>query len=218
MGDPAVRYFSLYQPVVDLATRATVGYEATLHGERAGQALAPGELFAGTTSIDATLELDRVGWETALAGCGDWLGDALLFVKLGSGRVSFGALAQALDSSALPASRLVVELAPGRSAAGRIAVRQCTEACRGLGVGVALVDVADAAQVDALDARVDVVKLSRELAEEHATPAATIAAALRHGARPLAFGIETEQQARRLQTLGMQWGQGYLFGRPRLPA
>lgn len=217
MGDPDVRYFSLYQPVVDLASRATVGYEATLHGERGGHALGPGELFSGTATIDATLELDRVGWETALAGCGSWLGAALLFVKLGTGRVSFAALGQVLGGAALPPAQIVVELAPGRSAAGRIAVRQCTEACRGLGVGVALVDVAEPAQIAALDAKVDVVKLGRALAEDDATPAATVAAALRHGARPLAFGIETDQQARKLQTLGVQWGQGYLLGRPRLP-
>jgi EAL domain-containing protein (putative c-di-GMP-specific phosphodiesterase class I) len=38
------------------------------------------------------------------------------------------------------------------------------------------------------------------------------------GCRLIAEGVETEQEAATLQGFGVEFGQGYLFGRPERPA
>jgi EAL domain-containing protein (putative c-di-GMP-specific phosphodiesterase class I) len=210
-------YHSRYQRVVDLATGDTVGYEATLHAEEDGRELAPAELFATTASADQVLEIDRVGWRTAMEGVGPWLGGCLLFVKATTGRIEPRTLAAQLATSGLDHDRLVVQLTPGVTAGGRIAVRQSAGQCRELGVQVAVV-ASDSAHVDALDEAPAVVKLARDLLADDAAAAAVASAARRAGSTLLAFGIETETQVQRALWLGCTWGQGYRFGKPRLPS
>jgi EAL domain-containing protein (putative c-di-GMP-specific phosphodiesterase class I) len=226
-------FHARYQPIVDVATRDPVGYEALLHAVApgGGAALAPGALFAAAAAGGRLADLDRIGRAVAIRDAAGWLGDALLFVKLAVsvGELPTGWLDPTRDAAlaaGVPLRQIVLEVvqpAPGSSLerTARVVTR-----CRGAGCQVALVGATDPRVVRSLVGALlpDYVTLDRALVERLPDPgaaaeaAAVVAEAGGAGAGVIAFGVETEGQAAAVGELGVPWAQGWLYGRPRRPS
>lgn len=223
-------FHARYQPVVDVVTRAPVGYEALLHAVSGGAPVEPGALFGAAAAVGRLADLDRVGREVALRDAAGWLGSSLLFVKLA---VSAGDLpADWLTSTTavarsvgVPLSQVVLEVVQPPPGVALAQTARAVIRCRGAGCRVALVGAGDTRVVrDLVRALLpDYVTLDRSLVSR--LPAVDAVSSAREilreaaagSAGVIAFGVESEAQAAAVSELGVPWAQGWLYGRPRRP-
>jgi len=207
----------VFQPVVDLARRSTVGYEALTRFKDGAN---PEAMFAEAAAAGLGLELEIATLRAAFLAAESlpeaaWLnlnaspelimaGEPLISILRGCPR------------------RLVLEVTEHTPVADYTAFRAAMDA---LGPNVKLaVDDAGAGFASLrhiLELRPAFVKLDRWLvtgleADEarQAMVAGLLHFARSTGCRLIAEGIETESELATLQTLDVQLGQGYLLGRP----
>jgi EAL domain-containing protein (putative c-di-GMP-specific phosphodiesterase class I) len=131
-------------------------------------------------------------------------------------------IGQALESSGLPADRLVVEITESSLLDIDVA-KPAIERLSAIGVRVAIDDFGTGYSALSYLARlpIDIVKIDRSfvVALQHAGPevaitTAIIALARRLGLTTIGEGIETATQLDQLAALGCDLGQGFYLGRP----
>lgn len=216
---------SVYQPIVDLATRRVRGYEALARGPKGSPLERPDLLFLVAREAGRLQELD---WEcrgAAIRGAlRAGLGPPLtLFANVEPDALTAPVPAhiQPMVEQAMrvPIVVEVTERAIGDQPAGLLAAMA---AVRSRGWGVAVDDVgADARSLALMPfLRPDVIKLDLRLVRDRPNPeiagvvSAVNAHAERTGATILAEGIETEEQLATALSFGATLGQGWLLGRP----
>jgi PAS domain S-box-containing protein len=208
----------VFQPIVDLATGETVGYEALTRfdsGER------PDTCFADAWSVSMGVELELATLESAIMGARDlpagrWL-DLNVSPRLFDAADRLAALVGSADRP------VVVEITEHELIHDYAAVRGAAAA---LGSGVRLavddagVGVANFGHI--IELRPDFVKLDMSLVRRVNVDLGrqALVVAMRHfartaGCRLIAEGIETDEEARALRQLGVEFGQGYWYGRPQ---
>jgi EAL domain-containing protein (putative c-di-GMP-specific phosphodiesterase class I) len=223
--------YPVYQPVVDLADGRTTGYEALLRGRVDGREVGGGDLFFLAAAAGWGDRLDRFAREAAIAGAAPWLGPADLFVNSSPEavyrpEVCLAGTEQAVRDAGLAPAQLVFEVVEAHAARDRGHLLAVLEHHRAQGWRVALDDVgvgwSSLALVSAL--RPDVVKLDKALVNRLDSAAARAVVGglveLAHslGAVVVAEGVETQARADQARQLGVDLGQGWLFGRPARPA
>jgi PAS domain S-box-containing protein len=210
-------FHPVFQPIVDLESREVVGYEALTRFD-SGQR--PDLCFADAWSVDMGPDLEMATLEAAIAAArrlpaGRWL----------NLNVSPHLLAdpERLNAALWLADRpLVLEITEHEIiedyAAMREAVRALDNEVR-LAVDDAGAGVANFGHI--IDLRPDFVKLDvslvRHVDADLRRQAMIVGIghfSLRTDCRLIAEGVETEAEARMLNELGVEFGQGYLFGHP----
>lgn len=220
------RIRSVYQPIVDLASRRVVGYEGLARGPEGSSLESAPALLAAGRAAGRLFELD---WECRFAaiegaqraGFPPWL---RLFINIEPGSLTQKTdptrLAQALD--AVRDLTVIAEFTERALIDRTVEVIDAVEWLRSLRLGVALDDVgADMGSLALLPFICpDVVKLDMRLIRERPTgDVVAVANAVQaeveqQGSIILAEGIETEAQLNRGLAMGARLGQGWLFGRP----
>jgi diguanylate cyclase (GGDEF)-like protein len=226
---------AVYQPIVDLESGATVGFEALVrwqHRERG--VIAPGEFIPAAEETGLVVP---IGWwmvETGAAQLAAWhrefpghpvtVNVNLSVRQLRQPRLCERILA-ALDAAGAPRGRLKLEVTESMlldDAETQLAtLRQLREA----GIGVVIDDFGTGYSSLSYLQRFefDVLKIDRSfLPTEQAEDAwdlvrTIITLAHDRGAAVVAEGVESEMHATRLRELGCDWGQGYWFARPLDP-
>lgn len=211
------RFDPVFQPIVELVTRAPVGWEALT---RFADGRSPTEVFAEAEAAGLGQALELACLAEALRAA-DRLPDAAwLSLNVSPGLIlTSDALADALRASPRPVVLEVTEHArideygPLRAALGRLP----------FGTRVAVDDAGAgyAGLQQILELRPDFVKLDlalvrgidRDLARQ-ALVAGMVHFATAVGCTLIAEGVETEAEAAVLRTLGVRHAQGYLFGKP----
>ena len=210
-------FHPVFQPIVDLATRGVVGYEAL---SRFDSGQRPDLCMADAWSVGLGRELELTTLEAAIKSAkglpsGRWL----------SLNVSPRLLDEVDRLRALiwGAERpIVIEVTEHEIIDDYGGVR---DAIRGLGNNVRLaVDDAGAGTANfghIVELRPDLVKLDISLVRRVNADLGRQAmiVGMRHfsrtaGCRLVAEGIESEEEAGTLRGFGVEYGQGYLFGRP----
>ncbi len=222
---------SVYQPIVRLADRQVVGYEALARGPAGTRLERPDVLFATAREEGLETALDWECWRAALRGAvGAGLDqDRTLFVNVepSSATSWVPEIGDPLLEEALDRFPLVVELTERALPNHTTDLIPLAEDLRRRGARIALDDVGTDPRSLALMPFLhpDVIKLDLKLMQNSPSRAiaevvhAVNAEAERTGALILAEGIETEEHFRRALALGASYGQGWLFGRPgELPA
>jgi EAL domain-containing protein (putative c-di-GMP-specific phosphodiesterase class I) len=223
-------FWSVYQPIVSLADRSVVAHEALLRGEVDGRAVGGGDLFFVAEQAGWLHRLDRIGRESALTGAVPWLGDDDLYINFNPTsiyrpQVCLASTERVVHETGIDPSRLVFEVVESHAIADRGHLVSILDHYRSLGWRVALDDVgAGWSSLSLLAAvRPEVVKLDKALVQELPDDGArTVLKAvtdLAHdlGAIVVAEGIETERLADEVTAMGVDLGQGWLFGRPVRP-
>lgn len=223
---------SAYQPIVTLADRRVVGFEALLRARTVdGTELAPAPLFGHAERAGWSPRLDRIGRTSALRGAAGWLGDRSLFVNfiptsIYDPRVCLATTETAAQQAGIPLTQVVFEVTESERVTDLAHLQRIFDHYRERGCRVALDDLG--AGYSSLEVLVrlqpDIVKLDRTLVEH--LPDATSTAVVRavvgithsYGGLVLAEGVETEVQSAAAQELGADLGQGWLYGRPEFPA
>jgi EAL domain-containing protein (putative c-di-GMP-specific phosphodiesterase class I) len=206
------------QPIVDLATGARVGAEA-LSRFPADWAKAPDVVFAEAHSIGAGDRLELLALEKAAAHLDDVPG----YISM---NVSPATLLtpECLDLLArLPLERVVLELSEHDQVEEYDALRTALLPLRAQGMALSIDDVG--AGFSSLRHIVvtspDVIKIDRSIVSglDHDPVLAKLVVSLVEfahgcGVRVVAEGVETPAEHAMLRSAGVDYGQGWLFGRP----
>jgi EAL domain-containing protein (putative c-di-GMP-specific phosphodiesterase class I) len=222
--------WSVYQPIVSLADRSVVAHEALLRGEVDGRDVGGGDLFFVAEQAGWLHRLDRIGRESALTGAVPWLGDDDLYVNFNPTsiyrpQVCLASTERVVHETGIAPSQLVFEVVESHAVADRGHLVSILDHYRSLGWRVALDDVgAGWSSLSLLAAvRPEVVKLDKALVQElpddgvRTVLKAVTDLAHQLGAIVVAEGIETERLADEVTAMGVDLGQGWLFGRPVRP-
>lgn len=216
---------SLFQPIVSLASGATVAYEALGRGLAANLPDSPGSLFEVATSVGREQALSRLLREGALEQART-SGLALpLFLNIHPTELS-GAewMAELRDAlSGQPPIDLVIELSEHLAVPAE-SLRALRADLDALGVrlayddfGAGLARINELAEAPAHFLKFDyalIHELDRAGEAKHGLVGALVDAAKELGMVTLAEGIETAGEAAICRALGFELGQGYLLGRP----
>ncbi|MGO9179778.1 MAG: EAL domain-containing protein [Candidatus Limnocylindrales bacterium] len=210
-------FHAVFQPIVELASGEVVGHEALT---RFASGQPPDQCFADAWSVGLGPELEFATLQVAIEDAralpaGRWL-DVNLSPRLLSEPDRLRGLLYGADRP------LVLEITEHEIITDYPAVR---EAVRSLGNDVRLaVDDAGAGIANfghIIELSPDFVKLDISLVRRVNANLGrqALVVAMRHfartaGCRLVAEGIETIEEAKTLAGLGVEFGQGYLFGRP----
>lgn len=205
----------VHQPVVDLLTGETVGYEALARGP-AGYFEMPARLFKHAADYDVLLDLDQLCLDMALSS----LQPGLNFVNVIPDNVP--RLRFSEDVAAVLRGRVVVEITERRINGCAGGIKEALDRWReSLAVRVAVDDVEQGALTNVGYLRPDFVKFSRTLVSGCDRSSAN-RVILKHLARmttdmgieAVAEGLERREEVKTVKDLGIRYGQGYLLGKP----
>ena len=210
------RYVPVFQPIVELRSGGVVGYEALTRfpdGER------PDVLFEYAARIGVGQELEAATLQSAVEAAAELRGNAYLSVNVSPEFLLSGTPARILRGVARPVAVELTEHVPiDDYEAIRIAAANFGRPIR-LVVDDAGAGFASLRHV--LELRPDTVKLDLGLVRHiDADPArqALVAGMVHFAERGhfalVAEGVETSEERETLVSLGVAYGQGYLFGRP----
>ncbi len=220
-----------YQPIVDLATTAPVGFEALVRWQHPVRGLIPPLEFLGLAEqTSLILDIgDRVR-RIACAQAAEWArrhDSGFMGVNVSGRELALADLVDRLDvvlsETRLDPNRLVVEVTETYLVHDIERGVRVLDSIRALGARVALDDFgAGYSSLDYLRRfPIDIIKLDKAFTDElpNGDRALRLVEAVGHLADDLgisaeAEGIETEDQVQCLRDLGWSLGQGYLFSRP----
>ncbi|MEM7338903.1 MAG: EAL domain-containing protein [Actinomycetota bacterium] len=220
-----------YQPIVRLSNRSIVGFEALLRAHLGDQVISADELITRATKGGWLPELDQLARQLAIRGVGSWLGAGLLFLNIMAPDGTFDLAAarrtiRHAEDIGLEPDQLVFETAERNPYLDLDLAAAQLNKLRSAGVRLAIDDVGDgySSLRAATSFKPDVLKLAGDLiaslpsTEAVAVIRAVVDLAHRTGAWVVAEAVETEEQARILRSLEVDWGQGNLFGPPEVRA
>ncbi|WP_299443087.1 bifunctional diguanylate cyclase/phosphodiesterase [uncultured Phycicoccus sp.] len=221
----------LFQPTVDLESRAVTGYEALVrwqHSERG--MLSPAEFVPAAERSGLVVPLGswvlREACRAAMTLSADSAGPTISVNVSSQHLVRPGFVTEVADilaDTGLPAVRLVVEVTESVLLDDFEAAENALNGLRDLGVWIAIDDFGTGysslsylSQLPVDILKVDKSFIDRVCSEDHA---ASVTLAILEMSRSLrlltiAEGIETEEQATWLAERGCVRGQGYLWSRP----
>lgn len=211
------------QPIVDLATRHAVGFEA-LARFRSLPPRPPDEWFAEAAALDLGVHLELATIEHALSHLPALPADSYLSLNCSHRTVRSPDLRALL---APDAPRLVVELTEHEPVDDYEELARSLQPLRDLGVRIAIDDAGAgyASLRHTLALNPDIVKVDISLTRAIDTDRArrALASALisfgdEMNMTIIAEGIETEAELRTLADLGVRYGQGFHLAEPAPPA
>ena len=211
----------VFQPLVDLATGRTLGYEA-LSRFNSEIKRSPDVWFNQAQACGRSLQLEVAAIKAALTAPNRPPGSYL------SLNFSPSAISSSKILSVLPEdlSSIVIEVTEHELAAEDGALEEGLNRLRARGARIAVDDCGAgyAGLKQLMRAQPDVIKLDRSLIEGiHSDKAKSalveffVMFARRVGAAVCSEGIETVDELRALVNMGVNYGQGYLLGRPAEP-
>ncbi len=216
-----------YQPIIDLQTRATLGYEALIrwHHPTLGM-VSPADFIPLAEETGLIMPIGRWVIEEACRQAASWPNRQHVAVNVSALQFKSPTflhhLVQALAQSGLAADRLEVELTETAIVADGRQVAHVLNDLRTLGVKVAMDDFGTgySSLSHLCDLPLDRIKIDRSFVSSAVTDRNSMAVlkAITQLGRDMGIvtlgeGVETEEQADILARLGCDAAQGYLFGR-----
>jgi diguanylate cyclase (GGDEF)-like protein/PAS domain S-box-containing protein len=225
-----------YQPVVALDSGETVGVEALVRWQHPERGSVPPLAFIPVAEESGLiLQIGRWVLARACAQGAQWINkvddpsEFTVSVNVSSRQLEhdrmIGEVAAALDDSGLPPQCLVLEITESFFIRDLQAAVRRLQALRRLGLRIAIDDFGTGfSSLNSLSRLpIDVVKIDKSFIDAlgtryDAVVGAVVEVARAFDLRVVAEGIEREEQRQRLLELGCPFAQGYLFGKPAVPA
>jgi EAL domain-containing protein (putative c-di-GMP-specific phosphodiesterase class I) len=221
---------AVYQPVVDVIERRAIGFEA-LTRLTTGAFSGPDQLFKAAYENDAIWKLERLCRERAIRGLRHFRSDHLLFLNMEPESIYDPALRSEqifalLGEADLKPSQVVLEITEHSAVQEYEAFRQMLNYFQFHGFRLAVDDVGSgySGLKSVAELRPTFLKLDMALIRDiHLHPikqdlTATIERfSASSGTTLIAEGVETVDELRCLQRIGVRFAQGYLFARPAAP-
>jgi EAL domain-containing protein (putative c-di-GMP-specific phosphodiesterase class I) len=209
------------QPIVQLDTRAVVGFEA-LARFSALPTRSPDQWFAQAAAVGLGDDLELLAVDRALELLPELPEGAHLAINASPSTVMCDGFAPRLDALAR-IDRIVLEVTEHAPIADYREFAEALDRHRRRGLELAVDDTGAgfASLRHILELRPDTIKLDRTIIAQidcdrntRVLAAALTSFALETRSNVIAEGIETPSQLSTLQALGVNLGQGYLLGRP----
>jgi diguanylate cyclase (GGDEF)-like protein/PAS domain S-box-containing protein len=224
-----------FQPIVDLASTTTVGFEALMRWRLSERGWVPPNVFIPLAEqSDLILDLGSYALTEAIALAGSWsvpAGTTAPYITVNISARQFHdpglieLIERRLDENGVAPERLVIEITEGVALLEITDTLSMIEALRDLGVGVALDDFGTGFSSLSYLSRLNpmIVKIDQSFVRaandsERGSRLLETVVSLGHnlGMTVLAVGIETTEQLERLRGLDCPLGQGFLFS-PAVP-
>jgi EAL domain-containing protein (putative c-di-GMP-specific phosphodiesterase class I) len=219
---------TVFQPIIDLNTRETLGYEGLTRGPQGTEYESPYMLFDVANESDLLFELDRLCRRSALTSAASLKRDAKLFVNLlpttirdpefqGERMLEF------LEANNLTPSRIVLEITERLAIENYDLFLEAMKVFTDLGFSIAIDDMGAGysglekivhmnpqyLKFDLMMVRdIDTSFVKREMLKAIHSLASNV------GAHVIAEGIEKVEELETLLELEIPYGQGFLFARP----
>ncbi len=217
-----------YQPIVSAIDGSASHVEALARWPHPSWGhVSPGEFIPVAEANGQIHAMGRWVLRQACLDAARWPGNhpPKLSVNVSAIQVTSGKLVsqvrEALAAAKLPPQRLVIELTESLPMARSEGVSQTLQDLRDMGVELALDDFGTgySSLSSLMKQPVSLVKIDQSFVKDvpgggEVLIKATVDVALRFGLDVVAEGVETALQRTRLEALGVNYMQGYLFGRP----
>ncbi len=211
----------VFQPIVDLETRDVVGYEALT---RFNDGTPPDVRFADAARLGLGEDFELAAMMKAMQESIKLPGDVFLSINI-SPAVALGSKSELRAQLNDSTRQIVLELTEHVPIGDYGQLRAAIEELGNVQIAVDDAGAGYASMRHILELRPTYAKLDISLVRgidqddlRQAMAAGIQYYALRTGCRLIAEGVETDDEANALMTLGVDFAQGYLFGRPaRLP-
>jgi diguanylate cyclase (GGDEF)-like protein len=218
----------VFQPIVDLATGGTLGYEGLIRPAPPAPYADPASLFAAAEESGHVVPLDLACVDAIVAAAAMMPKELFLSVNMSPRTIeapefSAPTLLNILARYDFSPDRLIIELTEQQPIADLERMRHKLEICRNAGIRLAADDLGSGNSGLRLlsDLRFDMVKVDLGLVQRSSPGAPSsavvesiVAFASRTGALVIGEGVEHEEQVEQLTQLGVTAAQGYLFSRP----
>jgi EAL domain-containing protein (putative c-di-GMP-specific phosphodiesterase class I) len=214
-----------FQPVRHLPDGAIMGYEALIRGPQGTALEPPTVLFAVAHENEMDVELETLSLETIFANLPRAVSDRRLFVNASAMLLRHPVFLDARNLAAINRSHgdVVVEISEKEMVRDYDAFREVLGLVRKANLRIAIDDAGSgySGLETILHLRPDYIKVADSLVRNiHTDPikreiiGSLSAIGMRIGAILVAEGIEVEPERKTLVDLGVEFGQGYLLGRP----
>jgi EAL domain-containing protein (putative c-di-GMP-specific phosphodiesterase class I) len=216
---------AVYQPVMDIRKKAVLGYEALIRGPLGSDLETPDLLFAAAREAGLELELENLCLETIFAHLPSAVKEAKLFVNASS---KFLAHSVFLDDRNLAGIKrchpqVVMEISEKEGIWDYASFREVLSRLRSAGLQIAIDDAGSgySGLESILQMRPEYIKVANSIVHslheetikrEIITALATLGRQIESSI--VAEGIEHPDELRSLLDLGVDYGQGFLLGRP----
>jgi diguanylate cyclase (GGDEF)-like protein len=220
---------SALQPIVRLVNDTVIGYEALARFAPRGRIHSPDQLFEAAAALNMQSSVDRACVRAALQAASD-IGEADLFVNVLIGTLvderGVAALDKAVADARVDPAAVVLEFSEREPVPDLALLQRIAAELRARGFRIAVDDAGagHASMRVIAELRPEFIKVDRSLITaidadraRRALVVALLSFSGHIGARVIAEGIETQREQETLQSLGVQFGQGWLLGRPVLP-
>jgi len=219
---------SVYEPIVDVASKTVFGYEALARGPEGSDFHSPTSLFSAAESEGLIFELDCLCRRSGLAGAEGLPHGTKLFLNVRPTTIhdpNFRpeALIRTLSRAGLSPSDVVFEISEQESIASFDVFREVRDEYGKLGFQFALDDTGAgyASLQSVLELEPEFIKVDRAFVQgiDQDPARQTLLRALHSvageiGARIIGEGLDTLEELETLDALGIPFGQGWLFGKP----
>ncbi len=216
------------QPIVRLVNDTVIGYEALARYPPLPRVRTPDELFASAASLNMQSAVDLACVSAALHVASN-VGEADLFVNVLIGTLidqrGVAALDKAVHDARVDPASIVLEFSEREPVPDLALLQRIAAELRARGFRIAVDDAGagHASMRVIAELRPEFIKIDRSLIQavdadraRRALVVALLSFSGHIGARVIAEGIETVRERETLQSLGVQFGQGWLLGRPVL--
>ena len=220
----------LYQPIVHLADRTLIALKARLQWDYPERSMQESSHCPALTEVsELMLKMEHWTIQQACLQLAAWLpglpGDLRLHIRISSQLVIqsgfVSRMQHVLQKSGVPGRHLTLEVTNSQLIEKDPGLERRLRMLKGLGVQLALADfgAGETSLVHLSQMPFDCFKISRRLVaaithDDKALAIVTVILTLgrNFGARVIADGVDTEEQASSLAALGCSYGQGAYFG------
>ncbi len=216
------------QPIVRLVNDTVIGYEALARFPQRARIRTPDHLFGAAASLNMQSAVDLACVRAGLQAASN-IGEADLFVNVLIGTLvdhsGVAALDRAVSEAKVDPAAVVLEFSEREPVPDLALLQRIAAELRARGFRIAVDDAGagHASMRVIAELRPEFIKVDRSLITaidadraRRALVVALLSFSGHIGARVIAEGIETQREQETLQSLGVQFGQGWLCGRPVL--